>query len=64
LERTDPLTEIVAKKIIEYARSGARTPNRFRQLATAGLREEAPLDISSAKRNARGGGATGAIVAI
>jgi hypothetical protein len=31
IDRTDPLAEIVAKKIIEHARRGERDPNRLRE---------------------------------
>jgi hypothetical protein len=36
-DRSDPLTEIVAKKIIEIAQTGVRDPKRVRQLALDGL---------------------------
>jgi hypothetical protein len=36
IERTDPLADSVARKIIEVARSGERDPGRLRKLATAG----------------------------
>jgi hypothetical protein len=31
-DRTDPLAEVVAKKIIEHARRGERDPNRLREI--------------------------------
>jgi hypothetical protein len=31
-DRTDPLAEVVAKKIIEHARRGERDPNRLREV--------------------------------
>ena len=31
-DRTDPLTEVVAKKIIEHARRGERDPLRLREI--------------------------------
>ena len=31
IDRTDPLAEVVAKKIIEHARRGERDPNRLRE---------------------------------
>jgi hypothetical protein len=31
-DRTDPLTEVVAKKIIEHARRGERDPRRLREI--------------------------------
>jgi hypothetical protein len=32
-DRSDPLTEIIAKKIIEIAQTGIRDPSHMRQLA-------------------------------
>lgn len=37
IDRTDPITEIVAKKIIEIAQTGERDPARLRAQAIAGL---------------------------
>jgi hypothetical protein len=31
-DRTDPLTEVVAKKVIEHARRGERDPMRLREV--------------------------------
>ena len=31
-DRADPLTEVVAKRIIEHARRGERDPNRLREV--------------------------------
>jgi hypothetical protein len=31
IDRTDPLAEVVAKKIIEHAQRGERDPNRLRE---------------------------------
>jgi len=36
-DRTDPITEIIAKKIIEVAQSGERDPLRIRARAIAEL---------------------------
>jgi hypothetical protein len=38
-DRTDPLTEIVARKIIDYARMGERDPDRLCELALKSLRD-------------------------
>ncbi len=40
LDHYDPLTEIVAKKIIEGARLGVRDPIRLRKLAMKSLSED------------------------
>lgn len=37
VDRTDPATEIVAKKIIELAQQGERDPERLRQRAVEAL---------------------------
>jgi hypothetical protein len=37
-DRTDPLTQIVAKKIIEHATRGERDPIRLREMALKDLR--------------------------
>jgi hypothetical protein len=37
--RTDPLTEIVARKVIEIAGTGERDPARIRDLALLALKE-------------------------
>ena len=37
-DRTDPLAEIVARKIIEVARQGERDPKRLCELATKDLK--------------------------
>jgi hypothetical protein len=39
IDRLDPLTEMVAKKIIECAQTGERDPNRLRDCALRLLRE-------------------------
>ncbi len=39
--RTDPLTQTVARKIIEHAQSGERDPIRLREIV---LKELAPTD--------------------
>ena len=39
--RTDPLTEMIARNIIEHARRGERDPIRLREIA---LKELAPAD--------------------
>jgi predicted nucleotidyltransferase len=36
-DRSDPLTEIIARKIIEIAQTGVRNPKRIRQLTFDGL---------------------------
>ena len=36
-DRTDPLTEVVAKRIIEHARRGERDPTRLRELVLKDL---------------------------
>ena len=40
LDHNDPLTEIVAKKIIEGARLGVRDPIRLRELAVKSLSDD------------------------
>jgi hypothetical protein len=37
IDRTDPLAEVVAKKIIEHARRGERDPIRLRELVLKDL---------------------------
>ena len=39
IDRTDPLTELVAKKIIECAQTGLRDPVRLRDCALKSLRD-------------------------
>jgi hypothetical protein len=39
IDRTDPLTELVAKKIIECAQTGERDPARLRDCALKSLRD-------------------------
>jgi hypothetical protein len=39
VDRTDPLTEIVAKKIIEHARRGERDPVRLRDIVLSELQQ-------------------------
>ncbi len=51
-DRTDPLTELVARKIIEVAELGERDPDRLYQraldaLRTAPLIAHAPADLCS-----------------
>jgi hypothetical protein len=36
-DRSDPLTEIIAKKIIEIAQTGERDPERIQKLALAAI---------------------------
>jgi hypothetical protein len=38
IDRTDPLAEVVAKKIIEHARRGERDPNRLREVVLKELK--------------------------
>jgi hypothetical protein len=38
VDRSDPVTEIVANKIIELARTGERDPDRMREIALHDLR--------------------------
>jgi hypothetical protein len=38
IDRTDPLAEVVAKKIIEHAQRGERDPNRLREVVLKELK--------------------------
>jgi hypothetical protein len=40
--QSDPVTEIVAKKIIEFAKQGERDPNQLRKRAVEALRDAPP----------------------
>ena len=41
-DRTDPVTKIVALKLIEFARQGERDPQRLSDLTLRALRESIP----------------------
>jgi hypothetical protein len=43
IDRTDPLTQIVAKKIMQYATSGERDPIQLREIVLSDLKACAPL---------------------
>ena len=43
LNRTDPVTEIVARMVVEVARTGERDPERIRDLVLISLNESGEL---------------------
>jgi hypothetical protein len=42
VDRKDPMTELVAKKVIELATAGIREPNRLKVLTLKGFEQEQP----------------------
>ena len=51
LARSDPTTEIVAKKIIELAQRGERDPVRLRECAIRSLTSASPPEVESTGRD-------------
>jgi hypothetical protein len=49
--RSDPKTEIVAKKIIELAQRGERDPVRLRECAIRSLTSASPPEVESTGRD-------------
>jgi hypothetical protein len=49
VDRQDPMTEMVAKKLIEIATAGVREPDRLRHLVVQAFHE--PMQLNSATGN-------------
>jgi hypothetical protein len=47
VDRKDPMTEIIAKRLIEIATAGVREPDRLKHLVVQALRERTQLNSAT-----------------